>query len=549
VSLTGSDYQPRARRTRKAGSDPAAGVGPSSARDAALGDAVGGAWGNGPIGPAPAVPAELRYSSAAGRWVVLATVLGSGMAGIDATVVGIALPTIGRQFHSSVDDLQWVTNAYMLTLSGLLLIGGALGDRFGRRKLFQIGTAWFALASLVCGLAPNAPALIGARALQGAGAALLTPGSLAILQASFVQTDRSRAIGAWSGLSGVAMAAGPLLGGWLISAVSWRLIFLINLPVAVAVLAVSARHVPESANPSAKGRVDVGGAVVFCAALAGLTYGLTEGAAFGWGSWVTVAALGLGVLLLATFVLVERARAGALLPLDLFRSQQFSGANLVTFAVYGALGGALFLVPIDLQQVLRYTPLAAGMSLLPVTFLMLLLSPRSGALAARLGPRLQMSMGPVFVGAGLALLVRVAGGGDYIRDVLPAVLVLGFGLAVTVAPLTAAVLAAAPQQHSGVASAVNNDVARAAALIAVAVLPSAAGLAGRSYLHPVVFSSGFHRAVVIAAGACWLGSVLAVFTISNAGRLQTRPGRPQEWKCGLDAPSAVSIPSSARGGR
>lgn len=474
------------------------------------------------VGPRPIVTGQLQYRSPTGRRVIAATVLGSGMAGIDSTVVGIALPTIGRQFHSSVDQLQWVTNAYMLTLSGLLLLGGALGDRYGRRKVFEIGTAWFAVASLICGVAPNGPALIGARALQGVGGALLTPGSLAILQASFAPNDRSRAIGAWSGLGGVATAAGPLLGGWLIAAVSWRLIFLINLPVALAVLAISARHVPESRDPSARGRVDLPGATLFCGALAGLTYGLTEGAAFGWGSSVTVAAFGLGAVLLVTFGLVERARADPLLPLGLFRARQFSGANAVTFAVYGALGGALFLVPIDLQQVLRYTPLAAGLSLLPITVLMLLFSARSGALAARLGPRLQMSVGPIFVGVGLVLLARVSPGGDYVRDVLPAVGVLGLGLAVTVAPLTAAVLAAAPERHSGVASAVNNDVARAAALIAVAVLPSAAGLTGHSYLHPAVLTSGFHRAVLIAAAACWLGSLLAVVTISNAGRLQPR---------------------------
>ena len=318
-------------------------------------------------------PSPLLYRSARGRWVVAATVLGSAMAGIDATVVGIALPTIGRSFHAGVSELQWVTNAYTLTLAGLLLLGGSLGDRYGRRRVFEIGTAWFALASLLCAIAPDAPALIGARALQGVGAALLTPGSLAILQASFVREDRSRAIGAWAGLGGVATAVGPFLGGWFISAVSWRLIFFINLPVAVAVLAVSRRHVPESKDPTMTGRLDIPGAALFSLALAGLTYGLTEGASFGWGSPVIVGSLLAGAALLVAFCVVELAQKSPLLPLGIFRSAQFSGANAVTFVVYAGLGGALFLLPIQLQTVLGFSPLEAGISLLPITVIMLAL--------------------------------------------------------------------------------------------------------------------------------------------------------------------------------
>ena len=468
--------------------------------------------------------------------MVAATVLGSGMASIDATVVGIALPTIGRQFHSGVVELQWVTNAYTLALSGLLLLGGSLGDRYGRRRLFEIGTAWFAVASLLCGLAPNAPILIAARGLQGVGAALLTPGSLAILQASFARDDRSKAIGAWSGLSGVATAAGPLLGGWLISAVSWRLIFFINLPVAVAVLAVSSRRVPESRDATISGRLDLPGAALVSLGLAGLVFGLTEGAALGWASPATLGTLIVGGVLLVGFCVLESLTPSPLLPLTLFRSGQFSGANAVTFVVYGGLGGALFLLPIELQQVLGFSPLAAGLSLLPVTVIMLALSARSGALAARIGHRWQMSVGPLVVGAGLALLARVGSGGSYVGQVLPAVTVLGFGLVVTVAPLTSTVLAAAPSEHSGVASAVNNDVARAAALIAVAVLPSLSGITGHSYLHPVVFSAGFHRAVLVAGAACVVGSVLAVLTIRNTVRPPRQPHRGPNWQCGLDTP-------------
>jgi EmrB/QacA subfamily drug resistance transporter len=437
------------------------------------------------------------------------------MAAIDSTVVAIALPTIGRQYHAGLPELQWISNAYTLVLAGLLLLGGALGDRFGRRRLFLIGSLWFAAASLLCGLAPNPGVLIAFRALQGVGAALLVPGSLAILEASFVPGDRSKAIGAWSGLGGVATAVGPVLGGWLVGAVSWRLIFFINLPVAAAVLAISARHVPESRDPTAIGRLDVGGAILVSTGLAAIVYGLTEGASLGWGSAPTIGTLAVGAAVLAAFVAFERRQVQPMVPLSMFRYRQFSGANAVTFVVYAGLGGALFLLPIELQRAVGYSPLAAGMSLLPVTVIMLVLSARSGALAARIGPRLQMTVGPLVVAAGLALLARVGPGSTYPVDVLPAVTVLGLGLAATVAPLTASVLAAAPSQHSGVASAINNDVARAAGLIAVAVLPEAAGIGSSSYLHAAQLASGFRVAVLIAAGACVLGSITSLLTIRN----------------------------------
>ena len=330
---------------------------------------------------------ELRYGTAAGRWVITATVLGSGMAQLDATVVGIALPAIGRQFNAGVTTLQWVVTAYTLTLAGLLLLGGALGDRLGRRRIFVIGAIWFAVASLAAGLAPDGSTLIAARALQGVGAALLTPGSLAIIQASFFSEDRSRAIGAWSGLGGVAAALGPFLGGWLIAAVSWRLIFFINLPIAVAVVLIAVRRVPELRDPTIRGGLDVPGAVLITLGLIGLIYGLIEGPDLGWASPATIVALVGGAACLVAFGLVEHRAAHPIMPLALFRSTQFSAANAVTFAVYGGLGGALFLVPLTLQEVKGYSPLEAGAALLPVTGLMLLLSARSGALAARRGPR------------------------------------------------------------------------------------------------------------------------------------------------------------------
>jgi EmrB/QacA subfamily drug resistance transporter len=487
------------------------------------------AAGNTAAGAAPG----LRLSSATGRWVLAAAVLGSGIAAIDATVVGIALPAIARDFHASVASMQWVVDGYTLPLAGLLLLGGALGDVHGRRRTFIIGTIWFALASLACGLAPDTGFLIAARAMQGVGAALLTPGSLAILQASFAPDDRARAIGAWSGLGGVATAAGPFLGGWLIGAVSWRLVFFINLPVAAAVVVIASRHVPESHAPGPRQPLDVAGAVSISLALAGLTYGLIAASAEGWTSPVVLGSLIAGAALFAAFVVTEARSAHPMLPLGLFRVRQFSASNAVTFVDYGALGGALFLVPVVLQEVGGYSPLAAGTALLPLTAVMLALSARSAALSARIGPRLQMTAGPLVIAVGLVLFTRVEGDANYLTQVLPAVLVLGFGLAINVAPLTATALSAAPAEHAGIASAVNNDVARTASLIAVAVLPVLAGLTGDAYLQPSVLTRGFHVAMLIAAAGAAAGGILAALTIRNP----PRPGR-----------AAAGVPAGAPAG-
>ncbi|WP_328469334.1 MFS transporter [Actinoplanes sp. NBC_00393] len=471
--------------------------------------------------------ALLTYNTGRGRWVLAATVGGSAIASIDATAVNIALPAIGHEFGTGLETLQWVVTSYTLTLAGLLLVAGALGDRYGRRRVFDIGIVWFALASLLCSLAWNPETLIGARALQGVGAALLTPGSLAILEAVFVPADRGRAIGAWSGLTGVASAIGPFLGGWLIQTASWRYIFAINLPIALAVVLISRRHIPESRDPEATGQIDVTGGVLVTLGLVGLTFGLIQGP--------SIPALVVGVLLLAAFIAWERRAPSPILPLHLFKSSQFSATNLVTFIVYGAMGGALFLLPIQLQEVSGYTPLQAGISLLPVTVIMLLLSARSGAVAARIGPKLQMSLGPILVGLGFALFTQIDATGSYLTSVLPGVTVLGLGLAVTVAPLTATVLAAVPARHAGVASAVNNDVARAAALIAVAVLPAAAGITSSAYLSATQFTEGFHTASLICAALCILAGVLAALTIRNETRAPVAPPT-QPWHCQLDAP-------------
>jgi EmrB/QacA subfamily drug resistance transporter len=461
-------------------------------------------------------PAEpLRFSSTGGRWVLLASILGSGMAGIDATVVNVALPAIGRDLHTDFAALQWTVTAYSLALASLILLGGSLGDRFGRRRVFVIGVTWFATASLLCGLAPNASLLIGARALQGIGGALLTPGSLAMIQSSFAPEDRGRAIGAWSGLGGVATAIGPFVGGYLVESVSWRFVFLINAPLAVVVVLVAIRHVPETRDPSATGRVDVVGAALGALGLAGVTYALIEAPARGGGSPSVLASAAVGILALAAFLVVEAREHSPMLPLGIFRSTQFSAANAVTFVVYGAFGGVLFLLVLQLQVVGGFSPIVAGTALLPVTAIMLLFSARSGQLAARIGPRLQMSVGPAIVAVALLLMLRIGSGASYVGDVLPAVLVLGAGLATMVAPLTATALAAVDDQHAGIASGVNNAVARAAGLIAVAVLPAVAGLTGNVFSDPPAFAHGFRIAVLVCVVLLVGGSLLAAALIRN----------------------------------
>lgn len=475
----------------------------------------------------------IRFASASGRWVLLASILGSGLAGIDATVVNVALPTIGRDLHTDFSALQWTVTAYSLTLASLILLGGSLGDRFGRRRVFVIGVVWFATASLLCGLAPSAGLLIAARALQGVGGALLTPGSLAMIQASFAPEDRSRAIGAWSGLGGVATAVGPFVGGYLVETVSWRWVFFINAPLAAIVVVVAVRHVPETRDASATGRIDVAGALLGVLGLGGLTYALIEAPNRGAGSAGVLAPGLLGVAALVAFLVVERTGRSPMLPLGIFSSRQFSAANAVTFVVYGAFGGVLFLLVVHLQVVAGFSPVVAGTALLPVTAMMLLLSARSGALAARIGPRLQMSVGPLVVAAALLLMLRIGPDASYLTDVLPAVLVLGLGLATMVAPLTSTALAAADDEHAGVASGVNNAVARAAGLLAVAVLPPAAGLSGAVFNDPVRFAGGFHTALLISVVLLVAGGALAAAVIRNDVLATTggadalhRPGHP-----------------------
>jgi EmrB/QacA subfamily drug resistance transporter len=482
---------------------------------------------------------ELRMGTPAGRWVLLTTVLGSGIVMIDGTVVNVALGRIGTELDADFASLQWTVNAYTVTLASLILLGGSLGDHLGRRRVFLIGVVWFALASLACGLAPSVELLIAARALQGVGGALLTPGSLALISASFHGPDRAAAIGAWSGLGGIAGAIGPFVGGWLVEW-SWRAVFLINLPLAAVVLAIALRHVPESRDPDSAPGLDISGTVLAVIGLGALTYGLTGLGERGPAPDLVIGLIA-GLLALAAFVIVERRSPHPLVPPALFRNTTFSAANAVTLLIYGALGVVFLLLVLELQIVAGFSPLAAGSALLPVTAVMLLFSARAGALAGRIGPRLPMTLGPLVAAGGLLLMLRVDATTSWLLDVLPAVLVLGAGLALTVAPLTATVLDAAPDRYAGSASGVNNAVARAAGLLSVAVIPGLAGIRGADYTNPVAYDAGFRIAMVIAAGLLVAAAALAFALIRRAAPAPdaTTPSRVRIedcLHCGVNGP-------------
>jgi EmrB/QacA subfamily drug resistance transporter len=466
-----------------------------------------------PEGTAPVARHPVRLGTAAGRWVLLATVLASGMAFLDATAVNVALPAIGADLDSGLAGLQWTLSGYTLALASLILLGGALGDRYGRRRVFVVGVVWFAVTSLGCGLAQTTGQLVAARVLQGVGGALLTPGSLAIIQSSFPPADRPRAIGLWSALGGVAGLVGPFLGGFLVDAASWRWVFLVNAPVAVVVL-VAVRHVPESRDPGRTGRFDTVGALWGALALAGVTYALIA-AGDGPGRpqvWLPAA---VGVLAGVAFVARERRAREPMLPPAVFADREFTGANLSTFLVYGALGGWGFFLVVQLQTGLGYTATEAGAAMIPSTVVLTLLSSRAGGLAQRTGARLPMTVGPLVTAAGVLWLSRVEPGSSFLRDVLPPSLLSGLGLSLLVAPLTATVLDAAPDHLVGVASGVNNAVARAAQLLAVAALPVAVGLSGDDYADPAAFSSGYSTAMICCAALLAGGGAVAWVTIGR----------------------------------
>ncbi|WP_447009592.1 MFS transporter [Saccharothrix hoggarensis] len=468
------------------------------------------------------------------RAVLATTILGSGMAMLDSTIVNIALPRVGAELGASVAGLQWILDGYLLALASLILVAGSLGDRYGRRRVFTFGVVWFGAASLLCGLAPTTELLVAARVLQGVGGALLTPGSLAILQSVFVRTDRGRAIGAWSGLSGVATAIGPLVGGLLVEAWSWRLAFLVNLPVAAVCVWLARRHVPESRDRELTGHPNIGDSVIGALGLAGITAALVEAPVRG-ADAVVVTAAAVGTVSLVAFVVRQRRGRDPLVPPTLFANRTFVLANALTFLVYAALGGVMVLMVLQLQVSLRYPPTTAGLASLPITVIMLALSARSGKLAQRIGPRAQLIGGPVLIGVGMLMLRWVEPGAGYWTGVLPGLLVFGVGLAAVVAPVTATVLAAAPDRYAGVASGVNNAVARTGSLVAVAVLPAVAGLTGAQYADPVALTAGWRTALLVCAAASVVGGLLAIGADNDVLRADPEPA-PECHSCGVDAP-------------
>ncbi|MGK8521270.1 MFS transporter [Nocardia asteroides] len=468
-----------------------------------------------------------RLRSGTGRWILLATILGSSVASLDATVVNIALPRIGDSLETDVAGLQWTLNGYTLTLASFILLGGSLGDKLGRRRVFVWGTVAFAIASVLCGAATTIEMLVAARILQGVAGAMLTPGSLALISSSIDQRDQGAAIGLWSGFGGVAGALGPFLGGWLIEVAGWRSIFFLNIPLTLVVVLVAVRHVPESRDPNAAGELDVPGAVVVASALGALTLGLIDAMPL-----LVVA----GVVLLGVFVVIELRSDHPLVPPSLFGSRVFTAANLVTLAVYAALGGVFFLLVLELQLVAGYSPLMSGVATVPVTIIMLAFSAPAGRWAQVHGPRIPMTAGPLLAAAGLLLLLRIGPDTGYLTDVLPGVLVFGLGLAVLVAPLTGAVLGAVPPSEAGIASGVNNAVARTAQLLAVAALPGLAGISG-ALGDPVAFDDGFATAMWLCAGSLVLGAVLAAVLLRPERRAPTLDSVDCMPQCAVAGPA------------
>ena len=457
----------------------------------------------------------LELRSTRGRITLATVTLGSGIAMLDGTVVNIALREIGLDLDASLAQLQWVSTGYLLSLASLILVGGALGDRLGRRRIYLLGVVGFALGSALCAFAQSPVQLAVFRVLQGAAAALLVPGALALIQASFRPEDRPAAIGTWAGLAGVATAIGPLIGGFLVDHAGWRWIFAINLPLCALVVLMGVRA-PESRDDTATGRFDVAGALAGAMALGVSTYLLTAWPTLG--RAVIVAGVLVALAAIAAFVVLE-LRPHAMAPLSMFRSRVFSAANMMTFLVYGALGSVLFFLVLQLLVTVGYGAIAAGLATVPIALVMLLLSSRASVLAARLGPRIPMTVGPMVCALGIFLLSGVDASSTYLRDVLPGVVLLALGLASLVSPLTVAVLAAAPDRHAGIASGINNAVARSGALLAVAALPALVGLAGAEYRDPVALTMGYHRAMLAASGMLVLGGVISWFGLQEVGRL------------------------------
>jgi EmrB/QacA subfamily drug resistance transporter len=462
---------------------------------------------------------ELALHSTRGRVALAATVAASGMASLDATIVNVAVPHIGQSLHTGVSSLQWVLTGYLLALASLILLAGALGDRFGRRRVFEVGVIWFAAASLLCGVAPSIGWLIAARILQGVGGALLTPGSLAIIESGFRPEDRAAAVGAWSGLGAAAGAVGPLVGGVIVDGPGWRWAFLLNLPVAAVVIVCSRAAVPETRGRDG-GRLDVLGALLAVATLAAATWALTEAGPRGWGDAKVLVAAAVAVVGLVVFVMHLCRATNPLVPPSLFANRVFTVLNLGTLFLYASIGLSFFLVAYQLQTVGDWSALQAGLALLPATLLMLMFSARSGALAERIGPHWQLTVGPLCAAGGLLLLTRVGMHPKWAADVLPGALLLGLGLVAMVAPLTASVMAAADRELVSTASSVNNAVARVASLAGLAVVPAASGFATAH--GGIDITHAYRVALVIAAAVAATASPVFYLACGRDRRRRTR---------------------------
>ncbi|TDC98881.1 DHA2 family efflux MFS transporter permease subunit [Nonomuraea deserti] len=476
--------------------------------------------------PGPGIPAPVRLGTPAGRWTLVITAVGSGLVLLEATVVNVALPALERNLDASLAGLQWTVNAFTLTLSALILLGGGLGDRFGRRRVYLIGVAWFAAASLLCGVAPTLEWLIVGRALQGIGGALVVPGSLALIQSSFHPDDRARAIGWWSGMSGMAGAAGPLLGGVLVDVAGWRWVFLINVPVSALLAWMLVAHVPESRHSELSGRFDVAGAVLAALGLGAMTFALIR-AVDDLGAAAFAALLALVASL--AFVWIERRSRAPMLPLGLFSSRSFSVANLAGFFLYGGLAGLFFLLPIQLQVTAGYSTLATGLALLPLTVLTLVLSAWGGTLTTRTGPRIPLAAGALLCGLALLLATRIGPDAAYLSHVLPVVALVGLGIPMITPPITATVLGAVPDARAGTASAVSNGVARAAGLIVVAALPLLAGLPQEAANNPAALDRGFDAGMLICGGLFVLGGIIVWFGVPRYTSVPAEPICRHHW--------------------
>lgn len=469
----------------------------------------------------------VQLTDSAKRWTLIGSILGSGAVFTEGSVTNVALPAIARDLHLGITGLQWTMNGYLLTLSALILLGGALGDRFSRRKVFTWGLIGFAVASLGCAVAPNLMLLVAARVLQGIAGGLLVPNSLALLDSTFTGEERGAAVGHWASWSAVSAAIGPLLGGWIVDATSWRFVFLIMVPFAIAgaiAVAVAGRSAKEETRSTAS--VDYAGAALMTLGLAAIVGALMLGPDRGFTTLYPASLGATGILLLIAFVVVENRTKDPLVPPDIFASRIFVGINATTFVVYAALTGLFFLLMLQLQNVLDYSALAAGASLMPINVLMLIISPIAGRLAERRGVRLPMVGGCVVAAVGMLLFALVRPGAAYLSSVLPAAVVFGIGLSFFVAPLTTVALTSLGETRAGLASGVNNSVARLAGLLATAIIPLAAGLGGARNLSGATLANGFTRAMFICAGLCASGSVISLFTTTGKADRQAKATLP-----------------------